>query len=318
MLLCHKHHKLIDVDEVDRHTVEVLQAMKAAHEDRIGTVSAVQPERASHALVYTMNIGQRQAPVTFAEMSTAMLPDRYPAEGRPISLEVLGSASRDTDPDFWDIEARNLRRQFAMKVQQRIDTRDIRHLTVFALAPQPLLIELGHLLGDISDVEVRQLHREPKGWAWAEDEDPIRYQTVRPTFTDGPPALVLGISGRIADERITSAIGAASIWGIHADGAHNDIMRRPEDLAAFRRILRRVLDEIKTAHGEDAQIAVFPAVPVSIAVEIGRVWMPKADLPLVIYDQNRTLEGFVPALTIGAATTARARTAAALTLSSAS
>jgi hypothetical protein len=38
---------------------------------------------------------------------------------------------------------------------------------------------------------------------------------------------------------------------------------------------------------------------VSAAVEVGRVWMPKADLPLVVFDQNRTLQGFVRALEIG-------------------
>jgi allophanate hydrolase subunit 2 len=39
-------------------------------------------------------------------------------------------------------------------------------------------------------------------------------------------------------------------------------------------------------------------MPVSAAVELGRVWMPKADLPLVIYDQNTSLGGFVKALEI--------------------
>jgi len=33
-------------------------------------------------------------------------------------------------------------------------------------------------------------------------------------------------------------------------------------------------------------------------VETGRVWMPKADLPMLIYDQNRAAGGFVQALSI--------------------
>ena len=39
-------------------------------------------------------------------------------------------------------------------------------------------------------------------------------------------------------------------------------------------------------------------MPVSATVELGRVWMPKADLNLKIYDENRELGGFVHALTI--------------------
>jgi hypothetical protein len=42
-----------------------------------------------------------------------------------------------------------------------------------------------------------------------------------------------------------------------------------------------------------------PLLPVSAAVEVGRVWMPKADLPLVVYDQNRAVNGFRQALSIG-------------------
>jgi hypothetical protein len=75
-------------------------------------------------------------------------------------------------------------------------------------------------------------------------------------------------------------------------------MRRPEDLAEFRRLLRVTLNDIKTTHGEEIAIHAFPALPVSAAVEVGRVWMPKADLPLRVYDQNRRLGGFTEALSI--------------------
>ena len=42
--------------------------------------------------------------------------------------------------------------------------REIEHLSVFALGPIPLLVELGSLLGDITPADVYQLHREPAGW----------------------------------------------------------------------------------------------------------------------------------------------------------
>jgi allophanate hydrolase subunit 2 len=46
-------------------------------------------------------------------------------------------------------------------------------------------------------------------------------------------------------------------------------------------------------------VHLFPALPVSAAVEVGRVWMPKAHLPMIVYDQNRKLGGFQKATTIG-------------------
>lgn len=76
-------------------------------------------------------------------------------------------------------------------------------------------------------------------------------------------------------------------------------MHRRDDLGRFRETVRRTFDQIKAVHGQDAAIHVFPAMPVSAAVELGRVWMPKADLPLIIYDENRAHGGFEPRLTIG-------------------
>jgi hypothetical protein len=74
-------------------------------------------------------------------------------------------------------------------------------------------------------------------------------------------------------------------------------MRYPEDVAEFRRVMRSLYDEIKAAYGQDALIHVFPAIPVSVAVELGRVRMPKADLPLLVYDQ-RPQQPFVARLRI--------------------
>ncbi len=56
-------------------------------------------------------------------------------------------------------------------------------------------------------------------------------------------------------------------------------------LVQLGRLMRTLYDQIKAFHGQGAIIHVFPAVPASVAVEIGRVRMPKADLPLLVYDQ---------------------------------
>ena len=95
------------------------------------------------------------------------------------------------------------------------------------------------------------------------------------------------------------AIGPhAAIWAIEAETPHNDILKRTDDLSEFRRRLRTVLDQIKAVHGQDTPLHVFPALPVSAAVEVGRVAMPKADMPMVIYDQNRKLQGFIRSLVL--------------------
>ena len=298
MLMCHVHLKLIDVDQVAQHPEQRLLAMKAAHESRIDIVTDIAEGRASQVLRFAAQIGRHESPVAYDLVSAAMLPEHYPAEGRrTVDIELLGSSYRDHEPQFWNFHRQNLERQFAARVRERLDAREIRHLSVFALAPQPLLIVLGRLLGDITPCIVHQLQREPQTWRWQDGPPVIQYRERRPGRPTGPAALVLGISATIVDERVRNVLGPdAAIWAIEADHPHNDIMKRSADLSEFRRRLRVMLDAIKAAHGERATLHVFPAVPVAVAVEIGRVAMRKADLPMLIYDQNRLLHGFIQTL----------------------
>lgn len=300
MLLCAKHHKGVDVDYLADHPEDVLLEMKAEHEDRIAIVTGMAQERAAHVLRFAADIGQRDALVSTRSIFMAMPPDRHPAEGRTIDIELVGSDYADHEASYWTIQQDNLRRVFARKVKERIEQKEIRQISVFALAPQPLLIELGHLLGDIVPVTVHQRYREPATWRWQAEQPAITFQVGE---SSGPPeaavALKLALSATVTDDRIRAVLGDdAAIWSLTAENPHNDIMRRPEDLIEFKRHLRRLLDRIKAVHGEEATINVFPAVPNSAAVEVGRVLMPKADLPLRIYDQNRSVGGFIPTLTI--------------------
>ena len=298
MMMCYKHHKTID-DEEDRYPEQLLLDMKAGHEERVRIATGITEDRATYVLRYAANIGSHSSPVSFPKVRIATFPDRYPADGQSIAIEVKGSIQTDAADLFWKLEPENLRQQFATLVKSRIDTGQIHHLSVFGLAPIPLLIELGRLLGDITPADVYQLHREPAGWPWAKTGPRICFKTTTPANKSGPVALKLALSATITDDRITSVLGKdASTWSIHSDAPGNDIMRYPEDLSEFRRLLRQTYEAIKAAHGTRAVINLFPAIPVSAAIEVGRVWMPKADLPLTIFDEVRG-EGFVPRLTIG-------------------
>jgi hypothetical protein len=192
------------------------------------------------------------------------------------------------------MELENLRRQFARRVRERLDDGEIRHLSVFALAPIPLLVELGRLLGDISFASVYQLHREPKGWRWAESGNSVGFTLDRPQARAPKVALSLAISSVIDHDRIRRVLGSdTEIWSITASPTGNDAVRSPDDLIEFRKQARTAFAAIKAANPTCGAIHVFPAVPVSIAVELGRVWMPKADLPLIVYDETPG-RGFVP------------------------
>lgn len=300
MLMCAVHHKLIDVDGLADHPVALLLEMKAEHEARVALVAGIDGDRASHVLRFGASIGANEALVSTRAIFAAMPPDHHPASAQTIDLEMTGHAFSDGDPAFWAMQQANLQRNFATKVGGRIERQDIRHLSVFALAPQPLLIELGRLLCDIVPMVIHQRHREPATWTWQRDDAPVRYRTAEPASgRGGVVALKLGVSATITDDRIERVVGNdAAIWSLCAEAPHNDIVRSPEDQATYRTALRRLFDAIKARHGDRVPIYLFPALPASLAVETGRVWMPKADPELRIYDQQRD-RGFVYALTVG-------------------
>lgn len=299
MLMCDEHHRLIDKENVEGHPVERLREMKHKHENRIEILTSICEDKQSHILLYGANVGRQNAPLSYEKASVAMVPERYPAENHAIELSLKNSSFQDHEEKYWDIEREHLRRQYKSNVLPRLASGNVRHFSIFAIAPQPLLMEFGRLLSDIPAADVYQLHREPADWKWQEHPENFDYKIVEPDTFDGVPVLNLSLSATINSSRISQVLSEpCSIWTITINHPNNDFLKSQLQLQMFRTKFRKLLDRIKAKHGESAIIHLFPAVPVSIAVEIGRVWMPKADLPIKVYEQNRKSGGLVHALEI--------------------
>lgn len=300
MLLCDTHHRLVDKIDVAGHPVPRLQAMKRRHEDRIELLTSIGADRRSHVLLYGARIGEHDSHLSFRKAAEAMVPDRYPAEPRAFEIGIGGTALSDAEASYWTVEAEQLRRQFASQVVPRFKAREVSHLSVFAFAPIPLLIELGRLLSDIPAADVFQLHREPPDWKWKSEPAAYSYTVAGPGGTPRKTvALILALSADVVPSRVTAVLGdEVDVWVVSHAAPGNDFLQSAVQLRELRITLRDVFNRIKAVHGEDASLHIFPAIPVSAAVEVGRVWMPKTDLPFWVYDQNRSTGGFTKALEI--------------------
>jgi hypothetical protein len=301
--LCPVCHITIDTgDGPTKYTVELLRAMKLRHERRVEMATAVAPDRTSHVVTYATSVGFHHALPSFADAREALFPDRYPESDTSELLIELGTQinhRQDGTPEFWLAERDELSHRFNRHVRGPLQRGNLGHLSVFALAPQPLLIELGVLLGDITDISVYQRHREPQTWCWPAAGDTCDFQVHAPSTTAGVPALVLSVSATITSDRVSRCLGEnVSIWTVTVPAPHNDVVRTRGSVAAFRATIRQVLDRIKAQHGHNAPLHIFPAVPVALAVELGRVRMPKADMPWEIYDEHQGVGGFSKAFTI--------------------
>jgi hypothetical protein len=302
MLLCDTHHRLVDIAAVGQHSVDRLRTMKAEHEDRIVRVGGIAADRQSEVLLYGANIGDHIRLPTYHEAASAMLPEWYPKRDRPTSLGLVHSWHQDHELSYWQSEAEHLRRGFDRELRPLLRDASPPHISVFALAPQPLLVLLGTLLGDLNPVAVYQRHREPTTWAWLNEGEAQPLLIEEPLRVNGPPALVLSLSGTIAEGRIRSVLGEeACLWTVRIERPHNDYLKRREQLQEFREKMRGLMDRIRNVHGRTDPLHVFPAAPVAVCVELGRVVMPKVDPRLRLYDDNKRLGGFVAALDVNCA-----------------
>ncbi len=300
ILVCHECHQKIDkTKDGGRYTATLLRHWKQEHEERIERVTGIAPDKTSHILLYGANIGDHAAPLTYQSAAAAMFSDWYPADDNAIELSTINSSLIDRDAAFWNVEGEGLRRKFNQSVRERLAMRGIQHLSVFALAPQPLLILLGTLLGDIVPSVIYQRHREPPTWNWPSKLSIATFQVLEPEHRSGPAALVLALSASVTPDRIQSVLGLdASVWTVTVPEPHNDMMKSREQLSELRTVLRSVLNRIKAAQGQSSPLHIFPAAPVSAAIELGRVRMPKADMPWHLYDQVNALGGFTASLKI--------------------
>lgn len=303
MLLCHDCHKTIDKDiNGDKYSANLLKKWKHEHEQRVFIASNIVIDKTSHVVLYSANIGDEKSPINKSQVFQAMFPDKYPVSDIPISLSTSLSFT-DKDKIFWEAEVQNLEVSFREIILPKIKENNPSDFSIFAMAPMPLLIKLGSLFTDKISVDTYQPIREPKTWRWQEEPKDFEFVVTNDEEYEKEPVLILSLSGKISRDRIYEVVGNdINIWEITvSDGfLHNDFMRSKAQLSLFRKEIRKLMVQINEKHSKKP-LKIFPAMPISCAIELGRVRMPKSDMQWIIYDQNNKADKFIEAITIGEA-----------------
>ena len=303
MLLCHDCHKTIDKDiDGNKYSADLLKKWKYEHEQRINIVTGIETNKQSHVVFYGANISDQKSLIQKDEAISAMFPDKYPVNGNPILLSMQ-SELKDNDKDFWNIELKHLKAIFTKYIEPKIEEKDPGDFSIFAMAPMPLLIKLGSLFTDKISVDTYQPIREPKTWRWQEEPKNFEFIVTNNVEYEKEPVLILSLSGKISSDRIYEVVGNdVNIWEITVPDSflHNDFMRSKAQLSLFRQEIRKLMVQINEKHSKKP-LKIFPAMPISCAIELGRVRMPKSDMQWIIYDQNNKANKFIEAITIGEA-----------------
>ena len=302
MVLCHDHHRLIDHEGLNDHPVELLRAMKREHEERVANLLDIQEDHRTRLLFVQVNIGQYSPQISLESAREAVLP-RYPVVPE-ILVDLTRQAIRDDEPDFWARSADEIKRQVEQRLAPTLADPGYRSLSLFALAPIPLLMWLGRVLGDLNSCSVFQKLRAPDSWTWEGDPGPAGSFTLETPQAEelvesGHVSLLLSVSGVVTPQEVAATFEEPlPTWHIRAENPGLDGLRSLAQLEAFVDAYRDALQQIRSIHGPNVVVHVLPAVPNSVAVECGRRLLPKADPSLVAYDKNKTGVSFSQALTI--------------------
>ena len=184
-----------------------------------------------------------------------------------------------------------------------MDVHDTRHISLFALAPIPLLIYLGGQLSNKVPVDVFQRHRDTEDWVWKNSGTAVEYsfEKIREGTGRGRIALVLSLSGKIKPEALPSEIGDAfTIYELTLANMEPNptYLRQRDDLTRFKDAYQAALRTIARECGQCEAIHLFPAIPAPVAVFCGRELLPKVDPKLLVYDYDERLGGFTPTIEV--------------------
>lgn len=300
MLTCRDHGKLIDDKAREAEfPAELLLAYKREHELRVRLATATAEDAKTHVLLLQVSVDSQDFFIDPAEAHRAIWP-KYPAEEHPIVIDLSGSRLPAEGEAFFTLMAQSITQSIQAALSRRAGMPRIHSLSVFAIAPIPLLIHTGRCLGDIQQVDLYQRHRDTQDWKWKEDEDAEAfYEIVKPEAAvepDCPIALVFSISGQISHELVSRAVaGRPAIYEIRARMIGRDFLRTRKRLELFSYEVRNMLVALQDALYQRKPIHVFAALPAPMAIEFGRN-IKSLDTPFIIYEYEYSQHAYVPAL----------------------
>lgn len=303
MLLCPKCHKHVD-DDPERFPIDALRKFKLAQEQRIFELTDTRPDALTVPVVLRGRIAGAPVEIPLIDRQAAVAPRHISARDQH-EIDISGFDD-DGSPEFWTLASKTIRQKMDAFYEREFGGEVPRHVSVFALAPIPLLMTLGACLSSKVPTTLYQRHRDTEDWRWKVDDEPVDFETLRVQEGSDPTAvaLIVSISGRVAVTDLPPTIDRRyGVYEIRPAGGLSpglNLVRCDSTLQAFRSRYQQTLRDIAAAHPSLSRIAVFPAAPAPCAVAMGRNRLPKRDPILEVFDFDKRNGGFVRTLEINA------------------
>jgi hypothetical protein len=301
LLLCRNCHKPIDQKGVvGRYDINKLKSLKLNHERRIRELTAIGGDKQAVVIRMVGDIRGVSPELTYdtvleATVASCYFPRLLPRMHRAeIEIDMRGHAKPGT-VEYFAACARQIDERLAA-VHDGVRQDDSVRLAVFAFARIPLLVHLGARLDDKVSTLIFQRQRidGPNAWRWPEasTDAPPRFEVakLREGKNRAKIALLLNLSGTIKPSELPADVDADyaiyTLTPTAPSTPNPSLISSPEALANFESEVRRLLAALERDHGKVDSISVFPAIPLSCAVTLGRTLMPNVSPALKIFDRD--------------------------------
>ena len=291
MLLCARCHTTID-RLADKYDPALLRQMKRRHEERIQRFYAIDETKPSVLVMLRHSIKKTHAPqFTVRDAQAALLANsgycRWPAD-QAIELNYDTKVAREDDPAYWSEVARQMEEEFQRQLQMLPRDAGPAHFSILAFAPMPLNMQLGALIGNKTEASTFQWNRTAENWRFPQAR---QFERQRIVFDDVPVltgpqelALAVSLSGEINMDAVGVAVPGVPTVRLGVPNPTPALVEDEEDILHFRTTLTAFMAQVRNKGYK--RLHVFPAMPLSLAVEFGRQLLPKVDPAVGVWDMQ--------------------------------
>lgn len=292
MLTCRDCHWTIDRLESD-YSVDALREMKRLHEERIQMLYDIVDSKQSVPLILRHPIRGHVPQFTTQDTQAAILANSGFSQMPSVSavnLDYRTRPAREDDPQYWTELVRQLETDYNAQLHHVSHRGAPEHISVFAFAPIPLLMQLGALVGNKAPASVYQWSRDTESWKFRPERISERqacgFDDVPPADADNDElAVLMSFSGEVDRVAASQALPGRPFVRFGIPAPSPNFVEDAEDIRHFRNQAVALLAAIRNAGYR--KVHILPATPLSLAVEFGRQLLPKADPPMEIWDYQQ-------------------------------
>lgn len=299
LLVCRNCHKPTDT-KTGRYTVGWLRQRKMEHELRIKLATEIGADRSAVVLRMVGEIRGTPPELTYDTALDALVAEGYAPQTlsyvhrSAVEIDLRGRVNVGTSEYF---------KQCAEQIDgvlqavlHGVQYDEVTRVAVFGFARIPLLVHLGARLDDKVRALIFQRHRVDNGnpWRWPDGHDANISTFSTSLLQEGSDkskvALLVNVSGTIKQDELPPQIdGSFSIYTLSPElplARGPSVINSLATLKNFEETIRVFLAQIESEHGKIPTMAVFPAVPISGAIALGRALMLDVSPALQVYDRD--------------------------------